>query len=395
MNKELVFAYPYGAYPTDNNGNIKPLVAKALKDNFLAARGVQWGQVLEFPTKDISDPPANYKNTTLTVPCSDYQGQPAGCDSNNGGCSKSSCDMSLNNIYDNTMTNTIGPEYCWPAGIDLNLDPACNNCSIIDQMEIRKKSLLNLLTSEDPLSIMVWGHDFHPVGSDGKTYPCDATSTLPGCTDDNCRNNAQEMAQLENNQAWLSKDYKCPSDIAGADQSCYINCVRGKVDSNGNCTDTNVFGVNGQLAWDQPTGYYPVESVKPKDNSNVCSNCADNCWNPSIGSKLLEMFELVHHHKHNLWFAHFVEIVQYLWNRKYSSINLITVNSNSIELELKSLNVMKNYPLTISFLNKINITDITVDNISQKRYKSSDGLKCYIKYKPKDNFVHKIKVFYQ
>lgn len=385
MNKELVFAYPYGAYPVDNDGNIKPLTAKALKDNFLAARGVQWGQVLEFPLKD--------EPTSLKGPCSDYQGQPAGCD--DGGCSKTSCNMSLNGIYDDTMTKNIGPEYSWPAGIDLNLDPDCTNCTIIEQMEIRKQSLINLLKSEDPVSIMIWGHDFHPVGSDGKTYPCDASSTLGGCSDDNCKNNAKAMAQLENNPAWLSPSgaYNCPKDIAEEDQSCYINCVRGKLDSNGNCTDTNVFGINGQLAWDQPTGYYPIESVPPKINAELCSNCADNCWNPSIGSKLLEMFEIVNKQRDNIWFAHFVEIVQYLWNRQYTSIDLISEKDEEIDLELKSLNIMRNYPITISFSKQIKITKITIDNKPQNIYISSDNTKYYIKFKPTDNYTHLIKIY--
>ena len=263
-------------------------------------------------------------------------------------------------------------------------------------MEIRKKSLINLLNSEEPLSIMIWGHDFHPVGLDGKTYPCDASFTLGGCSDDNCKNNAKAMAELENNPAWLSpKDtYKCPKDIAEEDQSCYINCVRGKVDENGNCMDTNVFGVNGQLAWNEPTGYYPVESVPPKLNADLCSNCADNCWNPSIGTKLLEMFELVHNHKDDIWFAHFVEIVQYLWNRKYTSINLISEIKNEITFELKSLNVMRDYPITISFSKQLKITNILIDNVKQPIYISSNNEKYYVKYKPSDNYTHIIKVYY-
>jgi hypothetical protein len=241
---------------------------------------------------------------------------------------------------------------------------------------------------------MIWGHDFHPVGSDGKTYPCDASSTLGGCSDDNCKNNAKAMAQLENNPAWLSPagEYNCPKDIAEEDQSCYINCVRGKVDSNGNCTDTNVFGENGQLAWEQPTGYYPIQSVPPKTNPELCSNCADNCWNPSIGSKLLEMFEIVNKEKDKLWFAHFVEIVQYLWNRQYTTINLISEKDTEIDLELKSLNVMRDYPITISFSKQLNIKQIMVDNKSQQIYVSSDKAKYYIKFKPSDNYIHAIKV---
>jgi len=117
-------------------------------------------------------------------------------------------------------------------------------------------------------------------------------------------------------------------------------------------------------------------------------------WNPSIGTKLLEMFELVHNHKNDIWFAHFVEIVQYLWNKKYTSINLISEIKNQIIFELKSFNVMRNYPITISFSKQININKITVEDVKQTIYTSTDNEKYYIKFKPKDNYTHKIKVFY-
>jgi hypothetical protein len=55
---------------------------------------------------------------------------------------------------------------------------------------------------------------------------------------------------------------------------------------------------------------------------------------------------------------------------------------------------MRNYPLTISFSKKINTTSITVDNIQQTIYTSSDNEKYYFKYKPKDNYTHIIKVKY-
>jgi endo-beta-N-acetylglucosaminidase D len=388
IKKELVYAYPYGAYPIDEENNPKMKSMMSLKNNFLAARGVQWGQVKEFP--DINYP------KSLECTCSNYQGQPSGCNSYKGGCSSpEGCDMSENNVYNEIIGNNIGPEYSWPAGIDLNLDPDCEDCSILDQMEIRKKSLINLLNSEESTAIMVWGHDFHPTDDNGITWPCDGTSTLGGCKDNKaCKDNAKLMFNNTGNSAWLTSEneYKCDKGIVMKDNSCDINCVRGKVDENGNCTDENVFGINGELAWNNPNMVYPIESVKQHETS--CDKCADSCWNPSIGSKLLEMLELLEDHKDDIWFTHFVSIVQYLWNRKFTNIEYTGVSGKKVMFDLSSTNIMRNIPITVSFRYYKQINNITVDGRKVDKYLSTDGNKSYIKFKPNDNYVHKIVVNY-
>jgi len=384
MKRDLVFAYPYGALPFNSDSTPKKLSFDALKNNFIAARNVTWGQTLSFPV--ASDP------ISLLGGCANYQGQPAGCDDKAGGCSMDSCSANiLQNIYDSNVTNAAGPEFSWPGGIDLNLDPACSNCSIIRQMEIRKKSLEKMLESEKPYCIMIWGHDFHPTDKNGKTYPCDKTSTLGECSDNDisCKNNAKAMAQETGVNDWLDlKDmYRCPPDIASADDSCAQTCVRGAV-IDGVCSDTDIF----KNAYNDPTGYYQSETFLPKDHPDDCAACADSCWNPSIGHKLLEMLDLLAD-RDDIWFGHFVEIVQYLYNRRFSKINFVSSYKNVSTYNLITTSAMKKFPLTISLPLGVK-GNIEIDGDKQKMYHSSYSGKYYVNFYPKDNTKHLIKVSY-
>lgn len=384
MNKDLVFAYPFGALPFNSDGTPKQITFDVIKRNFIAARHVTWGQALNFPI--VSD------TSSLLGGCANYQGQPVGCDDPTGGCSMESCSANiLQNIYDSDVTSAVGPQFAWPGGIDLNLDPSCSNCTIIRQMEIRKKSLEKMLESEKPYCIMVWGHDFHPTDKNNKTYPCDKTYTLGECTDTDvsCKNNAMAMAQETGVDDWLdNKDtYRCPIDIAKSDDSCAQTCVRGSV-VDGVCTDTNVF----KNAYNDPTGYYQSEAFLPKDHPDDCAACADSCWNPSIGHKLLEMLELLAD-RDDIWFGHFVEIVQYLYNRRFSNINFISSFKNVSIYNLTTTSVMKKFPLTISLPLAVKAS-IEIDGEKHTVYHSKYSGKYYVNFYPKDNFKHIIKVYY-
>lgn len=379
-DRDLVFAFPYGALPFNDDGSTKQITIDTLQKEFIAARHVTWGQVLQYPVKSEPD--------TLLGGCADYQGQPAGCNVPTGGCNMKQCSVNkLQNIYDENVTNSAGPQYSWPGGIDLNLDPSCENCNILRQMEIRKNSLAQLLASEKPYSIMIWGHDFHPTNDEGKTYPCDPAMTLGGCGDDiACQNNARAMAAETGVKDWLADKgkYHCPKDIASSDDSCAQTCVRGKV-VNGECTDNNIF----YNACAEPTGYYPSEAFTI---SEECEACEDSCWNPSIGHKLLEMFEMVKH-RNDIWFAHFVEIVQYLYNRKYSELVYDHSDGNKVYYNLITKNAMKKYPLTLSFSNCVN-GNIKIDGkkLDVKYSKYAD--KYYVVFQPKDNTTHKVEIAY-
>ena len=382
MSRELVFAYPYGALPFNSDGSPKMETFKVIEENFLAARHVTWGQVLEYPEKD--DP------ASLLGGCADYQGQPPGCNDPNGGCSKDQCSVNiLQDIYDENVTRVAGPQYSWPGGIDLNIDPGCSDCTIIRQMEIRKKSLEQLLESEKPYCIMVWGHDFHPTDPDGKTHPCDKTVTLGECTTDACKNNAMAMYEETGVSDWLDKtgEYRCPTSIATADESCAVSCVRGAV-KDGVCTDTDIF----KDAWKDPTGYYQSEAFLPRDHPEDCAACADSCWNPSIGHKLLEMLELLEG-RDDIWFGHFVQIVQYLFNRRASKISFVSSVDNVSTYTLTTTEKMKNFPLTISLPTGIK-AKVSIDGNKQKVYYSNYSGKYYIIFKPTDNKIHKIAVKY-
>jgi len=388
-SKELIYAYPYGAYPIyasdiqgHKTGDPKIKSLTAIKNNFLAARGVQWGQVSQFPDMKI---PAS-----LLGSCSNYQGQPAG-----ETCAVSSCDMSRNNIYDSTVSNTIGPEYSWPGGIDLNLQQDSSNCTQLQMMEIRKNSLLTLLNSAESSSIMVWGHDFHPTDKNGVDWPCDNTFTVGGCANDACKKNALDLQNYSGNAAWSSKDkaYVCPPDIRKEVDACATSCVRGKVDASGNCTDTNVFGIKGILAYENPTMVYPIQTV---DGPMPCGNeCFDSCWDPSIGSKLLEMLRSIKPFQNEIYFAFFVEIVQYLWNRKYSQVSYLESTASSLRYSLTTTNVMRKIPLCISFQIQ-QPSKVTMDCVPLTVLRSTvlGTVKWYVEFLPKSNGKHILEVFY-
>lgn len=375
MNKEMVYAYPYGALPFDNDGNPKQKNLDVLKENFLAARSVTWGITTEFPFKD--DP------SSLQVTCNDYQGQPGGCD---GGCSVDSCSVyQKGNPYDDKITNNIGPQFCWPAGIDMNVDPGCENCDIVKQMDIRENSLQKLIESDSPLAIMIWGHSFHPTVGD-TTYPIDYSYTMGGCGDNQaCKNNAKAMFDRTGNKAWLDakEDYKCPEEISKLSHSCSKDCVRGKIDKDGNCTDPNIFAT----AHDHPFDYYQIQSYDPPGmNPADCNSCGEG-WNPSIGSQLFKMLELTKD-RNDIWFAFFVEIVQYLWNRKFTKLSYVGVRENTVEYSLESMNIMRDYPITISFPFKV--TRVRIDGKSVKVEKADLNGKYYVQFKPNDNSKHSI-----
>lgn len=380
QSRDLVFAFPYGALPFDDDGNPKPITMDMLQKEFIAARHVTWGQVLQYPIKSEPD--------TLLGGCSDYQGQPVGCEDQAGGCNMKQCSVNyLKNIYDENMMNKgAGPQYSWPGGIDLNLDPSCENCNILRQMEIRKNSLIQLLESEKPYSIMIWGHDFHPTNDKGKTYPCDPSMTLGGCNEDDkaCQNNAYVMANETGVKDWLAAkgEYHCPTDITSSDDSCAQTCVRGKI-VDGTCTDNNVF----YNACANPTGYYPAEAYSTSD---VCEACEDSCWDPSIGHKLLEMFDLVKD-RDDIWFAHFVEIVQYLYNRQYSELVYDHSVGRTVYYNLVTKNTMKKYPLTLSFPESIK-GDVKIDGRQLDVKYSKYARKYYVVFQPADNTIHKLEL---
>ena len=386
--RELVYAYPYGAYPIYDGttpgkaaGDPKTVSLNAIANTFLAARGVQWGQLSEFPDPAIPQ--------SLLGTCSNYGGQAAG----NPYCGLSSCDMSRNKVFDSTVSAAIGPQYCWPGGIDLNLDASGQNCSQLQQMEIRKNSLLTLLQSADNTAIMVWGHDFHPMDKNGVDWPCDSTFTTSKCPDDNCKANAQSLAQYTGNQAWTlaSDTYVCPPGISKEVDSCATSCVRGAVDASGKCTNTDVFGKDGTLAYNQPTMIYPVQTV---EGQPPCSReCFDSCFDPSIGSKLLEMLRAIEPYKEEIWFAFFVEIVQYLWNRKYSTLSYTGSSGTCMRYALTTSNVMRKFPLCISFSTRLPVS-VLVDGVSFPISQASVANKWFIEIVPSANTTHVLECFY-
>ena len=405
--KEFVYAYPFGSYPkyTDENpsghksGDPKIKSLTAIKNNFLAARGVQWGQVSEFP--DVTIP------ASLLGTCSNYQGQPGG-----ESCAVSSCDLTKGKIYDDIVSQTVGPEYSWPGGIDLNLQQDSSNCTQLQMMEIRKNSLLTLLNSAESSSIMVWGHDFHPTDKNGIDWPCDNTFTVGGCANDNgscdssdadcikrardaCTKNALELQNYSGNDAWSAKDkaYICPPDIRKEVDACATSCVRGKVDASGHCTDTDVFGKNGILAYNNPTMVYPIETA---EGPLPCGNeCFDSCWDPSVGSKLLEMLRSIKPFQNEIYFAFFVEIVQYLWNRKYSQVSYLESTASSLRYTLITTNVMRQIPLCISFQIQ-EPSKVTMDCVPLTVLQTTvlGTLKYYVEFLPKSNGKHILEVFY-
>ena len=209
--------------------------------------------------------------------------------------------------------------------------------------------------SDKPYSIMMWGHDFAPVTKDGKQWPCDDTYTLGGCDKqaqtngaspdqiEACKNNAKLLAKKTGNNAWIAKkdEYFCPEEIAKESDSCYTDCAKGKL-INGKCTQ-------GVPPWTPPfelfkTDSYPVDPKHP----NKCNKCAE-CWDPSLGGTLFEMFDMVCS-RDDIWHAHFVEIVQYMYNKKFSSLIPLSFGKNEIVYRLVTGDNIKQIRLCVSLM---------------------------------------------
>ena len=103
------------------------------------------------------------------------------------------------------------------------------------------------------------------------------------------------------------------------------------------------------------------------------------------------MLELLND-RDDIWFGHFVEIVQYLYNRRFSKINFISNFNNISTYNLTTTSIMKKFPLTISL--PLGSKNIEIDEKEQIIYHSKYSGKYYINFYPKDNTVHNIKVYY-
>ena len=95
----------------------------------------------------------------------------------------------------------------------------------------------------------------------------------------------------------------------------------------------------------------------------------------------------------DIWFGHFVEIVQYLYNRRFSNINFISSFKNVSIYNLTTTSVMKKFPLTISLPLAVKAS-IEIDGEKHTVYHSKYSGKYYVNFYPKDNFKHIIKVYY-
>jgi hypothetical protein len=246
-------------------------------------------------------------------------------------------------------------------------------------------------------------------------------NTFVGSVNEGCMANVMIMAKHSGNDAWLANkgEYHCQEQLAKEIGSCNTQCSSDPsapgphLTKDGLCPtkpsiSSKLSPVNippGQAcnAWSWNTGniddltkYFHCVEAPPvgMKKANDCSQCVEDTFNPAPGSMFLKLLDLVTSYQDDLWFAHFIEIVQYLWNRKFTTLEYKSRTPKSTLYTLTSTNIMRDYPLTISFNSDVfSGSKISIDGKDQQIYSTKTGDKYYIKFKPMDNHTHIIEVF--
>jgi endo-beta-N-acetylglucosaminidase D len=242
-------------------------------------------------------------------------------------------------LPDDWIGGDMDPAYDWPITIEMNPDPSENYNDFCNNMI----DTYNKAMQMDGAIIITNGHAVNPTYN-GVDYPCD-------------KDTAKQMGSKYSGDA---NKYICPSKLANEMKSCWVNSTDPK---------------NPKLQ-------------KPKDKN--CDHCCDACWNPIPGSCLIRFYDEVMKSKDKFWFAGFTEHVQYLNNRKSSTLELMSVEGNTLHLRLKTNKIYK-YPLTLSFDGE-NISSIIIDGKSMRINKISG--KGYTVFQPLSYSEHHVQVQY-
>lgn len=361
-NRELMLAWPHGAYPLiydpkipckgqdcgPNNGTPRPKVIKMLEETFIAARG------------------APYTTQVNTWP------NPA----------------ALTGKYPNEYwPYALSPRWGWPYQIDINPGSDMDIPKLCKQYETDFHKGLAVKNS----MMIVAGHDFAPTDSEGRDVPCSwqsASQFTDGPYKDGswCKNPSD-----------CQNTFVCPKDVSDITKGCWWN--PGKAPQLPLPLYINNDQRNGILAPPLPPPKNlglqapPQPGKKPTYHGSGavnCNQCCDACWNPVPGSCIINLFDEVTKNKDIFWFATFTEIIQYTNNRQNSQLlfNRSLGTTTYLTLDCKK---MYNCDLTISFGGDP-LDVVTIDGKNVDVYYSDLVNKYYIKFRPKTNVKHKIKV---
>ena len=246
----------------------------------------------------------------------------------------------------------FSPIWEWPYQIDINPGDSSDVSALCNDY---KNQLYQSLAVDGSMLIMA-GHDFNPTDESGITN--------------------------------IDCNGPCPPDVAEITKGCYIN--------SSNCDDANSDGslsmyedddavkrIFKDVDWSRRKNEDTCGLVPPTDSTKSCS-CCDACFSPMPGSCLIELFDEVTKNKDSFWFATYTEIVAYVYNRTNSELKFR--GKNTYELVC---NKMFQCDITISFSG---ISSARVDGNRVNVMKDNVTGKTYIKFRPKSNRTHIIKV---
>jgi endo-beta-N-acetylglucosaminidase D len=358
-NKELMMAWPHGAFPlvnpnipcgddqagqdcNANDGTPRPDVNEALENNFIGGRSTMVNFNNTWPN------PAMIKD-------------------------------SKNRYKWNLWNYSISPIWAWPYQIDIN-PPTLDDP---DLCEGYFKDLDKAL-SVPYGSVIIAGHTFAPTDSEGNDVPCDWTD-------------ASQLKDGPYEGSWCKdpndcqSTFVCPKEIRDITEGCYTNAVNTPLPlyTNGVLSDP-VFPPNKDLELQTPTGT-PSDPNNPHGTGVAeCNQCCDACWDPVPGSCLIKLFDNIAQNSDLYWFATYTEILQYTYNRQNSSLEFIKKDKDEYTFNL-NCGKMYNCDLSISFSSSK--FSAFVDGKKVKTYLSNSE-QFYIKFIPKSNTKHVLKIVF-
>lgn len=377
-NKELMVAWPHGAFP------------------LIDPRCAGWPD----PTK-LTDCPMCSWSSTSGADCSQckYLNQPCDptCQESWGNCADGTCDSrtqqggpmdgiprtkvidalsklfiggrqadsSTSSYYCNTWPNPASLTGVYPNSYwQYSLSPIWGFPYQIDaspgSAESFKDSYEKATSIKNGMVIFA-GHTFNPYDDvTGKVVPCDSTFM-----------NAPS-------------DYVCPKGIQDIALSCYQNTPTSMTtlyvdnDPSKGLSDPT-FPPNQNTQLQPPT---------PEQLAN-CHQCFDSCWEGASGKSVIDFFDMVTENQDLFWFATYTNILQYMYNRQNSKLSLLSIDDTKTILQLEC-GKMYNCDLTISLgSNPIKNVVLMPDNKALNLLTTKDGVN-YIKFTPETNKVYRL-----
>ena len=261
----------------------------------------------------------------------------------------------------------IDPKWGWPYQIEVDPPDVKDPTTICDGYFKDMNSALSLPYG----AVIIAGHTFNPTDADGKDVPCSADQ-------------ASQMSDGPYDGSWCkdkndcANTFVCPKEIRDITLGCWVNPPG---------TPIPLYNSDGSL----------IDPIFPPDKkyelqlptNPECNQCCDACWDPVPGSCIIKLFDEVTRQKDIYWFATFTEIIQYIYNRQNSLLTFSRMNGKSFEYNLDCAKMYK-CDLTLSFGNEKFSAKVDEKLVNVSYDSMTD--KYFIKFIPKSNFKHLIKI---